>query len=375
MVARHLGIATGIAQLGIDLGLHVVDVVHEVHASVASLQLPVGAGRPADPPAQPVYAAIRGGFTLARSSVGRLGQLLPVADRPEDAALLQVRSVANGVFGQRLAETGNALAIPMTLHRPDSAKRPPRAPQLLLLHGLCMSEAGWRRGAHPAFEAEMRGRGWDVAYLRYNSGLRISRNGAALASLLEADAAKGPLWMVGHSMGGLIARSALHQAREAGLRWPSRVRALVTLGAPHDGAALERLGNHANRLFRVSPYTAPFARLGNLRSDGIRDLRHGNLLEDDWRDTPDPDHAHDPRRPVPLAPGVRHVLVAATRSEAADAPPAKLRDDLLVSVPSALAHAHHGGSPVERHVLPGLDHMGLLGSRRVHDLLRRIVGR
>lgn len=370
MVARHLGLATGIAQLGIDLGLHVVDVVHEVHGSVASVQLPFGARRPARLPVPPIYAAIRGGFTLARASVGQLGRLLPAADRDDPAGLLQVRSVANGVFGQRLAETGNPLALPMTLHAAGGSLH---APRILFLHGLCMNESGWQRGAHPAFADEKRRQGFDVAYLRYNSGLRISRNGASLARILEDDAASGPLWLVGHSMGGLVARSALHQARESGLRWPSRVQALVTLGAPHDGAGLERLGNHANRLLRVSPYTAPFSRLGNLRSDGIRDLRHGNLLDADWCAVDDPDHAHDPRRPLPPASGIHHVFVAATRSGTAEAPPARLRDDLLVSVPSALAHGHLRGAAVERHVLPGLDHMGLLGSRRVHDVLDRLT--
>jgi hypothetical protein len=150
------------------------------------------------------------------------------------------------------------------------------------------------------------------------------------------------------------------------------VRALVTLGSPHDGTALERIGNHANRLLRISPYSAPFSRLGNLRSEGIRDLRYGNLLDEDWNGVSDPDHRHDPRRPLPLAGGVHHVLVAATRSPAADSPPAGLRDDLLVSVPSALAYTHLRQAKAERHVLAGLDHMGLLGSRRVYALLETL---
>lgn len=373
MVARHLGVATGIAQLGIDLGLHIVDVVHEVHGSVASIQLPFGAGRPAALPVPPVYAVIRGGFALAHASVGGLGQLFPAADRPDDTGLLNIRSALNGVFGQRLVETRNPLALPMTLEGEGADRPAGDAPMLLFLHGLCMSEAGWQRGAHPGFAGRARAAGWRVAYLRYNSGRRISQNGAALSRLLAADGAAGPIFLVGHSMGGLVARSALHQAREAGLPWLARVRALVTLGAPHDGAGLERLGNHANRLLRVSPYTAPFTRLGNLRSDGIRDLRHGNLVERDWKGAADPDHAHDPRRPLPPAPGVRHVFVAATRSAAAEGDPAALRDDLLVAVPSALAHGHLKEAALERHVFAGLDHMGLLRSRRVHALLESLL--
>lgn len=370
MVTRHLGLVTGLAQLGFDLGLHVVEVVHEMHGTIASVQLPLGAPRPARPPARPVYAAIRGGFRLAQASVGSLGRVLAPADRTDEARLLHVRSAVNGVFGHRLVQTKNALALPMTLERPYGASA---GPTLLFLHGLCTNELRWQRDAHPNFVANARSQGRDVAYLRYNTGLRISRNGIDLARLLEAEPGKGPIWLVGHSMGGLVARSALHQAQQAGMRWPRRVSTLVTLGAPHDGAALERIGNHANRLLRISPYTAPLSRLGNLRSEGIRDLRHGNLLEDDWKGVGDPDHRHDPRRPLPLAHGVRHVFVAATRSPTADAPPASLRDDMLISVPSALAHTHLRHAKAERHVLADLDHMGLLGSPRVYALLESLL--
>jgi pimeloyl-ACP methyl ester carboxylesterase len=373
MVARHMGLAAGLAQLGVDLGLHVVDAVHEMHGSIASIQLPFGAPRPSLLPARPIYAAVRAGFHLAHASIGSVGRLLPPGDREEQTYLLSVRSAVNGVFGQRLAETGNPLALPMTLQRPRPASGCAGAPTLLFLHGLCMNDLAWQRGAHPEFVAKARTRGRDVAYLRYNTGLRISRNGAELAQLIEREPGDGPLWLIGHSMGGLVACSALHQAREAGRRWPERVRALVTLGAPHDGAALERIGNHANRLLRVSPYTAPLSRLGNLRSDGIRDLRHGNLLEADWKAVADPDHLHDPRAPLPLASGIAHVFVAATRSAAAVAPYVRLSDDRLVSVPSALALARNGDAPAERHVLAGLDHMGLLASRRVHALLEPLL--
>lgn len=373
MVARHIGLAAGLAQLGIDLGLHVVDVVHEVHGSIASAQLPLGSVRSARPPARWAYAAIRGGFQLAHASIGSLGRLLSPADGIDVARTLRLRSAANGVFGQRLAETRNPLALPMSFERPYGRSDATDAPTLLFLHGLCMGEIGWQRGAHVDFAAGARAQGCDVVYLRYNSGLRVSRNAGELARLLEAEPGGGPLWLVGHSMGGLVARSALHQALSAGMQWPGRVRALVTLGAPHDGAALERIGSHANRLLRVSPYTAPFSRLGNLRSDGIRDLRHGNLLEEDWRGVDDPDHPHDLRRPLPLAEGVRHLFVAATRSPAAEAQVESLRDDRLVSVPSALAYAHLRHAPAERHVLAGLDHMGLLASRRVYELLGSLL--
>ena len=58
------------------------------------------------------------------------------------------------------------------------------------------------------------------------------------------------------------------------------LRDLVFLGTPHFGAPAERAGAHADFLLGISPYSAPFARLGKVRSAGIKDLRHGNLRDD-----------------------------------------------------------------------------------------------
>jgi pimeloyl-ACP methyl ester carboxylesterase len=90
------------------------------------------------------------------------------------------------------------------------------------------------------------------------------------------------LAIVGHSMGGLVARSACHYAALAGHAWPKRLDHLVFLGTPHFGAPLARAGTWADFLVGISPYTAPFARLGKVRSAGIKDLHHGNLRDEDW---------------------------------------------------------------------------------------------
>ena len=123
-------------------------------------------------------------------------------------------------------------------------------------------------------------------YLHYNSGLSVSTNGRILAQLMERlfDAWPVPierLALLGHSMGGLVARSALHHSAlipRGGPRWPARVDDLVCLGTPHQGAPLERAGHGVDLLLSAAPYAAPLARLGKLRSAGINDMRLGNIV-------------------------------------------------------------------------------------------------
>ena len=68
--------------------------------------------------------------------------------------------------------------------------------------------------------------------------------------------------IVGHSMGGLLARSAYHYATVADMQWPRLLRKLVFLGTPHHGSPLERGGNWIDVFLTASPCLAPIAHLG-----------------------------------------------------------------------------------------------------------------
>jgi hypothetical protein len=109
----------------------------------------------------------------------------------------------------------------------------------------------------------------------------------------------------------------------------------VCLGTPHHGAPLERGGQLVGTLLGVSPFTAPLARVGNSRSAGITDLRHGNVREEDWRGRDRHASSADPRVPTPLPAGVRCLFVAAVK---ADRIPARrgVQGDGLVPLASAL---------------------------------------
>ena len=176
---------------------------------------------------------------------------------------------------------------------PRALERQLRSPGgriLLLIHGLCRNDLQWRRQGHDHGAALARDLGLTPVYLRYNTGRHVSTNGRALAGRLEALCAAWPVPasrrspILAHSMGGLVARSACHYGAAAGHAWPRR---LSNARLPRHAPPRRRRSSAAATAFEtaleVSPYSAALGRLGKLRSAGITDLRHGNLLDDDWR--------------------------------------------------------------------------------------------
>ena len=109
----------------------------------------------------------------------------------------------------------------------------------------------------------------------------------------------GEIALIGHSMGGLVARSACHYA-PAGA-WRERVRHVFMLGAPHKGAPLELAANAACHALSRLPETRPFARADQAAQRRRQGLGYGYVVDEDWEGH-DPDaflvqHRH--RRPVP----------------------------------------------------------------------------
>jgi alpha-beta hydrolase superfamily lysophospholipase len=184
------------------------------------------------------------------------------------------------------------------------------------------------------------------------------------------------LVLLAHSMGGLVARSAFHQAEGAGQRWPGRLKRLVFLGTPHHGAPAERLGNWVNVVLGAAPFTGALARLPRIRSAAITDLRHGNLLDEDWQGRDRFHHAPYRRRPVPLPRGVKCFAIAATTAKGPGAP---ARGDGLVPVDSALGrHADPALALAfpesHRWIAYGTSHFGLLDRPEVYERIRDWLG-
>lgn len=321
-----------------------------------------------------------------------LAALTPALDELASAPLFErPRAVLNGLIGDRLLAAQSPLAIKMELRRdgkPLELKREriaaaipaPSSKVLLLVHGLCMSDLSWRRGAHDHGASLERDLGYTALYLRYNSGLHVSENGREAAHLIEALLEAWPvpieeLAILAHSMGGLVARSAVHYGRGAGNAWPDRLQSLVFLGTPHQGVPLERLGHWLEVLWDKTPFTAPFAKLGKVRSAGITDLRYGYVLDEDWQGR----DRFEPRAPAhrPLAlPALVDCYAIAGALGAAEAP---LRDgwigDGLVPVASALGLHQEpslamGMAPARRWTAYGTGHLDLLGRADVYAHIR-----
>jgi pimeloyl-ACP methyl ester carboxylesterase len=303
-----------------------------------------------------------------------LARVLPLlgdggSSSPGREALL---AALNGVLGDHLAASGNPLAIPMRLSRNEASQ--PTGKLLVLAHGLCMNDLQWHRKGHDHGAALARDLGFTPVYLHYNSGLHISTNGRALADRLEELVRQWPvpveeLTIVGHSMGGLLARGACHYGKAAGHDWPRHLRKLVFLGTPHHGSPLERGGNRIDVLLGVSSYTAPLARLGKIRSAGITDLRHGSLLDEDWqgRDRFERAKRANPSVPILLPEGVECYAMAATKGKTMDGLASSLPSDGFVPLDSAL-----GLSLPEsrRWVLHGAHHFDLLSHPEAYGKIR-----
>jgi pimeloyl-ACP methyl ester carboxylesterase len=346
----------GFSRLSVDACVGLTDLVEGMHHAIGKRTGIFGAapaGRTSGITGM-VYRAVRGTMRLVG---GTVDVLLGALSGEEETACSSVRRDAliaalNGVWGDHFADTDNPLAIPMALRAAGAPIDPsdgrlaaaiprPGGKVLVLVHGLCMSDLHWTRRGHDHGLALARDHGFTPLYLRYNSGRHVSQNGSEFAAMLERLVAHWPvpleeLVIVGHSMGGLVARSACHYGLEAGHRWLASLRRLVFLGTPHHGTALERGGHLVELLLGASPYLAPFARLGRARSAGITDLRFGNLQHADWKGRDRHEQSRDDRRPTPLPAGVQAYAIAGCTARRADGVRARAIGDGLVPLPSAL---------------------------------------
>jgi pimeloyl-ACP methyl ester carboxylesterase len=309
-----------------------------------------------------------------------------------------VVSALNGAFGDTLVRRRNPLALNMTVrrHNRDLELSPtavtgayPNAKSRLavFVHGLCETEDAWtwiatRPARHAPYghrmEIEL---GYTPVYVRYNTGRHISENGRDLAHLLERLVAAWPtevheMTLIGHSVGGLVARSASHYG--AGSAWVAKVRHVFTLGTPHRGAPLEQAANAASVALARLPETRPLAKALNIRSSGIKDLRYGYLVDECWMDEDCDAFLRDTSREIPFLPTARHYFLCATLSREPDAAVGRIIGDLLVLQPSAWAHEGRGKRmrfPIDHyHHLGGANHFDLLNHPAIYAQMRRCLG-
>ena len=395
-VSRNAEDLRGLGRLAVEGVTGVTDVVEAMHAAIT--HLPALVGKPA--PARTrgltgwIYQAVRGATRTVGTGVDRtLAALAPLLGQA-DVSFQQRHAIAaalNGVIGDHLEASQNPLAIAMRFRRHGQALELTRealrtdlpdatGKLLVLVHGLCMNDLQWTYGGHDHGQSLQRDLGYTAVYLHYNTGRHISRNGRDLSRLLQQLVRAWPvplqeITLLCHSMGGLVARSAMDDAFRRKRAWSQLPVRVIFMGTPHHGAPLERAGGWLDAMIGISPYSAPFVRLGKMRSAGIQDLRHGNLRDGDGQDR-DGDGLTDGRTPLPLPGGVTaYAIAASTQDGVESARGNSLRGDGLVPVASAFGqHPDRrfdlGIPGARRWVSPGTSHLELLGSQAVYRQLK-----
>jgi pimeloyl-ACP methyl ester carboxylesterase len=349
-----------------------------------------------------VSGGVSGGLRGASEALGRgtaIGMRALALERaPSTTALgAGVIGAINGLIGDALERDRSEVAQVMSvraggeaidLARDSLARAFPHAGPILVvfLHGLMETEFSWLHfagidggsyGSRLAADLD-----YTPVYVRYNTGRHVSENGRSLDELLDELVTEWPtevrgIALIGHSMGGLVARSACHLASERRAAWVARVRHTVTLGTPHLGALLAQAAHYATAALGALPETRALAAPLRRRSAGIRDLRQGSLVDEDWRDR-DPDALRAIAcREVPLLEGATHCFVTATLTRSERHPVGRLIGDALVLVPSASGRSRTRRIPFcdedGAHV-GGAHHLALLNHPVVYEHLRRWLG-
>ena len=384
----------GAGRLTIDAITGITDLTEELHHAIASI---AGIfGTPDKHHSKGITGLV---YRNIRAASGLVGAIIDAALAKLDSQFGKkdsapgreaVLAVLNGILGDHLAASNNSLAIPMQLRRngkplsmgdPDFSKAilESGGKLALMVHGSCMNDLLWNRQGHDHGDALARDLGYLPIYLHYNSGLHISVNGRSFSELMETSIKQLPqpieIVIIAHSMGGLVSRSACHCAELAGHTWLNHLHKLVFLGTPHHGAPLERGGNWIDILLKISPYSAPFSRLGKIRSAGITDLRYGNLSDDDWKGHDRFERSGDGRTALALPEGVLCYSIAATIAKESSKIGGNFLGDGLVTLNSALGRHKNADLNLlftESHqwVGRGMNHLSLLNHPEVYETIK-----
>ena len=368
---RSVDQARAAAQLTGDALGGIGGMIQDTHAAIAEriFATPVTAvARPMhDAISRMVYGGVKGGLKLTGRAAGML--------MPEPSPL--VRGALNAAVGDVLAERYAPLATEMSAHA--DASRGPTGRIVVFLHGLGETGHSWRLGGGPTYGDRLAtDHGFTPVYVTYNSGLHISDNGQKLDEVLNEIVDAWPVQveeivLVGHSMGGLVARSACHY----GTAWTGYLSCVFCLGSPHLGAPLEQFANAAGWALGKLPETRPFAKIVNGRSVGIKDLRYGACVEADWSGCDPDEFLRDRCIEVPFLPCADYYFIGASLGKRDGDLVDRFVGDLLVLYTSA------SGTNKKRTIgfeadrgkrLDGLNHFQLLNHPLVYQQMSDWLG-
>ncbi len=282
-------------------------------------------------------------------------------------------AIACGFLGDWLEQRRNPLALPMqfiadgrVIDPLEPAVSRPGRTLIVLIHGLMEMDSIWEYpqapGAHYGTDLSGPLEATPLC-LRFNSGRAIHENGAELSRQLELLVENWPreverLVLLGHSMGGLMIRSACHHGRHQGHQWTLRSLDCAYLGSPHDGSWLAKGAQGMAGMMQRMPrdYLRVVGEFIDLRSEGIRNLSRGEVTPPDIEEPP-------------LLPGADHYVVSGLLSRRQEHPVNALFGDALVHEASARGERRSGWSLTDTAAFPGVDHFRLAHHRLVGNQL------
>ena len=303
-------------------------------------------------------------------AVGRKRPVRPLWDTPTGS---YVQSIFNALWGDRFDEDQSAFSISFGIRDADGAPVGVDAASLrqafpdakrrlvVMLHGLGETERCWSNDGAQDLPGVLEVDGFSVLSMRYNTGRRISENGLDLAHLLEDIVRSWPvsvedIVLVGHSMGGLVARSAVSDTQVTEQKWVGLVHHLVAIGAPHLGTPIEKAVHLAGNALNVVSETRPLGAFVGQRSNGIKDLHSGPIIDEDDSGA------------------IRQLFIAGAIADNPRHPVSMLVGDLVVRLNSATGRGRRRHVPATKVlVVGGRSHAALLSDADVHASIREFL--
>jgi len=304
-------------------------------------------------------------------------------------------SIVNGVLGDFLQKNQNGLALPMEFYfqnRPlcltrkniENVYHKTTSKICIMVHGLTCNEKTWEFQSSPAttygtlLQQDL---GYTPFFVRYNTGLHISENGRKFSALLTGLLKAYPkeveeIVIIGHSMGGLVIRSGCWYGQEEQADWTRHVTKIVYLATPHLGAPFEKFGNVLSGVLKKIPisYIKVIADIINVRSSGIKDLRFGNVVDEDWAD-------HDPdvilknhKTTIPLLEGASHYAISGSLNSDPSHCFTRLIGDPMVQKSSALGQSKQKDQHIDfcgYREFSEVGHIRMAHCRRVYEQIKR----
>jgi len=295
---------------------------------------------------------------------------------------------------------------------------------MVFTHGLMVDDTCWygiNFSMPGAFESNF---GISTVNIYYNTGRHIWQNGRDLALALENLYNNLPdttlkLHMVGFSMGGLVTHSALSYAYENNFNFINHLDKVFLIATPHRGAPLEKIAQGLRLFLDELPEYLPIKYVGkglkkifqnikiddktslspvgdtsdffirelpsfyirlpgyivDFRSEGILDLRHGYISEEESRQDKEGGGLKSYKKPIPALPWVRYYAVTGSIFNLSTEDPSTLSNDgMLTSASAANIGPDDNFFFVENNRykrLPGLSHFVLPYSSKVYEVLSR----